>query len=91
MVLIPLLTALTDTEDQQIFPISISIMLPICIVSLCFSLAQQHYSLPEILPYLLGSGIGGVLAGKWGKHIPTKWMHRGLGILILWGGFRYLC
>ena len=34
--------------------------------------------------------IGGVLAGMFGKKIPTVWLHRGLGILILWGGIRYL-
>ena len=40
--------------------------------------------------WLIGSTIGGILAGQFGKHIPVKWLHRGLGILILWGGIRYL-
>jgi len=43
------------------------------------------------VPYLFGSAAGGFLAGMYGKKIPTKWLHRGLGVLILWGGFRYLC
>ena len=43
------------------------------------------------LPYLAGSAAGGVLAGFLGKKIPTVWLHRGLGILIVWGGIRYLC
>ena len=38
----------------------------------------------------LGSALGGSLAGLWGKKIPTRWLHRGLGVLILWGGIRYL-
>ena len=25
------------------------------------------------------------------SQIPAKWLHRGLGIFILWGGIRYLC
>ena len=91
MVLIPLLTALTDMKDGQVFPTSISIILPICLVSLGFSFCQGAVDLRGALPYLLGSGLGGFFAGKWGKKIPAKWLHRGLGILILWGGFRYLC
>ena len=45
----------------------------------------------DALPYLFGSAVGGWAAGMWGRKIPVKWLHRGLGILILWGGYRYLC
>lgn len=91
MVLVPLLTALTDMEDSEIFPSSISIILPICIVSLIFTAVTGTLDFQAAVPYLIGSAIGGVAAGLWGKKIPTLWLHRGLGILILWGGFRYLC
>ena len=40
---------------------------------------------------LIGSGAGGILAGFFGSKIPTHWLHRLLGVLILWGGYRYLC
>jgi len=46
--------------------------------------------LGQALPYLIGSLIGGVGAGLWGKRIPVLWLHRILGVLILWGGIRYL-
>ena len=90
MILVPLLTKCTDLEDGEVFPASISIILPICAVSLCFSALRHGLAFQESLPYLLGSGIGGVAAGIWGKNIPTLWLHRGLGLLILWGGVRYL-
>lgn len=91
MILVPLLAYSTDLSDSDIFPASIAIILPICLVSL-FSLSHSE-SLPwkDALPYLFGSGIGGILSGIAGKKIPVKWLHRILGILILWGGFRYLC
>lgn len=91
MILVPLLTKLTDLEEQEIFPASISIILPICLVSL--SVSAIHGSLPwaPAVPYLAGSAIGGILAGVLGKRIPTLWLHRVLGLLILWGGVRYLC
>lgn len=91
MVLIPLLTALTDIEDNQVFPTSISIILPVCLVSLCITIFHAPPNIQGALPYLLGSGLGGFFAGRWGQKIPVNWLHRGLGILILWGGVRYLC
>ena len=91
MVLVPLLTKLTDLEEEKVFPVSVSIILPICFVSLSMSLDPQTFNWTKSLPYFLGSGIGGLLAGVFGKKIPTLWLHRMLGILILWGGVRYLC
>ena len=91
MVLVPLLTWLTDLEDREIFPASVSIILPICIVSLSVSARSNTVSWSTILTYLISSAIGGVLAGILGKRIPTLWLHRTLGLLILWGGIRYLC
>ena len=88
-ILVPLLTTLTDLQEEEIFPASISIILPLCFVSLAI---HSDHTLPwtEALPYLIGSAVGGVMAGILGQKIPTKWLHRGLGLVILWGGLRYL-
>lgn len=89
MVLVPLLTWLTDLEDREIFPASVCIILPICLISLW--LTYQPIPWDTAIPYLIGSAGGGVLAGILARRIPTLWLHRILGILILWGGIRYLC
>ena len=91
MVLVPLLTLLTPMEGSAIFPSSISIILPICLVSLLVTAITTGIAWQQAMPYLVGSAAGGILAGIWGKNIPVKWLHRGLGVLILWGGIRYLC
>ena len=91
MVLVPLLTGLTDLPDEEVFPSSVSIILPVCLVSLTYSLWGSTVDWPAVIPYLIGSAAGGVLAGLFGRKIPTLWLHRLLGVLILWGGVRYLC
>lgn len=91
MVLVPLLTWMTDIEEEQVFPSSVSIILPICIVSLAIGSWGNGLPILEALPYLIGSIPGGIMAAVTGNRIPVKWLHRILGILILWGGVRYLC
>lgn len=90
MVLVPLLTALACVDEDQLFPSSVAIMLPICIVSLGVSCFSQQLPFRDALPYLIGSAVGGFAAAIWGRKIPVLWLHRMLGTLILWGGIRYL-
>lgn len=89
MILVPLLGKYSDLSEQEQFPASIAIIAPICIISLLFT-AHGRVSAADSLPYLLGSAIGGIAAGHWGQYIPTQWLHKFLGIIILWGGIRYL-
>ena len=90
MVLVPLLTLLGAVEERNVFPTSVSIILPICAAAIFLTGALSDLNWMTALPYLLGSLIGGFCAGKWGQKIPVKWLHRGLGLLILWGGVQYL-
>lgn len=91
MVLVPLLGLLTAMADEELFAASIAIILPICLVSLTVTALSGTVAWRDSVPYLLGSAAGGVLAGLFGRKIPVSWLHRGLGILIIWGGIRYLC
>ena len=90
MVLIPLLGLWTNAEPASIFPLSVCVMLPVCLVSLWFTAQAGPLPWSEVAPYLLGSAAGGVLAGRFGRRIPTLWLHRIFGAMLLWGGIRYL-
>ncbi len=90
MVLVPLLDKSKAFKEQEVFPASVAIILPLCLVSLGVSSLSAPIPFREALPYLLGSIPGGILAGIYGKKIPAKWLHRALGLMILWGGVRYL-
>lgn len=91
MVLVPLLGYLTDAKEDQVFPASVSIIMPICLVSLSMRAFQAPLPFNEALPYLLGGILGGLTAGHFDRKIPAKWLHRVLGAMIIWGGVRYLC
>lgn len=89
MLLVPILSGSPDFTDEEVFSSSIVIIFPICIVSLIVTTAGN---LPwtEAWPYLLGGIPGGLLAATIGKQIPTTWLHRFLGLLVIYGGIRYL-
>ena len=90
MVLIPALRLWSDVREDALFPMSVSVMLPVCLLSLGISAAAAPLPWGDAWPYLAGSVIGGVLVGLLGKRIPTVWLHRIFGVMILWGGIRYL-
>ena len=89
MILVPLLSKYGGLEESELFPASVAVILPICVVSLLVCNTPLPWA--DALPYLIGSVIGGVTAGLLGKKIPVLWLHRILGVFILWGGVRYLC
>ena len=92
MILIPLLLLTAKPKEDALFPTSVCIMLPICLTAIIMDVAKNGFlPLGSAFPYMLGGGIGGILSGILAKKIPTLWLHRGLGVLILWGGVRYLC
>ena len=91
MVLVPLLCMLTALEDREIFNASVAIILPICVISIIVTGMYHKIPWETALPYLIGSAVGGTFAAVWGHKIPVTWLHRSLGILIIWGGIRYLC
>ena len=90
MVLLPLLGKTTDLKDKEIFANCVAIILPLSLVSAAVYWLRGGSFLQESLPYLLGGGIGGVIAGLLLQKLKAKWLHRALGIFILWGGFRLL-
>lgn len=88
MILVPALSRWTGLEGESLFPTSLAVMLPLCLTSLAVYGLQAPLPLAAAWPYLLGSALGGLIAGLWGRRIPTVWLRRALGALILWGGVR---
>ena len=90
MVLVPLLISLGQLEDKQAFASAISVILPLSIMSLLIHAYQGTLDLSGSLPYLIGGLGGGLLGGLLFKKVSVTFLHKALGLVILWGGFRML-
>lgn len=88
MVLAPGLQILTDVEEERLFPTTLTIVTSLCLVSLTVYGLQGNLPWQAAWPYLIGSAAGGTLAGFLGKRIPTLWLHRSLGVILLLGAVR---
>ena len=90
MVLIPVLRTSGEFSDEELFRCSIAMILPMSLITL---LSGSANGLPwqEAWPYLAGAVPGGIAAALTANRIPTKWLHRFLGVMIIYGGIRYLC
>ena len=84
------MTKICALEDRKAFATAISIILPLCMVSLFVYQRQGDLDLSGALPYLAGGLLGGTLGGKLYQKIQVIWLHRLLGLLILYGGGRML-
>lgn len=90
MILVPILQRVLHLEDRQCFPTALCIMLPISLVSIWVYAKTDGIDLRAALPYLVTGLIGGLIGGALYRKVPTKLLHKALGLLILWGGIRLL-
>lgn len=88
MILVPLLTRWAGLEDKKAFATSISIIAPLCLVSIFIYYTRGSLDIEAALPYLLGGFLGGLIGGKLFRKIPARLLHRILGIIIIYGGLR---
>ena len=90
MVLVPLLIKFGKLEDKKAFSSAISIILPMCLVSIFVYWTRDIFPFRDALPYLLGGLIGGVLGGILFRKVSAQFLHKVFGLVILWGGMRLL-
>lgn len=88
MILVPMLTRWAGLEDKKAFATSISIIAPLCLVSIVVYCIQGSLDFMQALPYLIGGFLGGLIGGKLFKKVPAKFLHRALGLIIIYGGIR---
>lgn len=90
MILVPLLTRWAKIEDKNAFATSISIIAPMCLVSIIVYSCKGSIDFHAALPYLIGGFAGGFIGGKLFCRIPARFLHKALGLIIIYGGVRSL-
>lgn len=90
MLLIPMLTSWAKVPDRRAFASSVFVILPMCVASVIVYALRGSLDVMAALPYLVGGFLGGAIGGKIYKKIPTKWLRKAMGLLIVYGGIRCL-
>lgn len=88
-VLVPLLTRACGLDQRRAFATSVTVILPLCVLSVVIYFLRGGLDLSAAWPYLLGGTAGGWLGGKLFKGVRTDWLRRGFGLLLIYGGTRY--
>ena len=86
--LVPLLIGWIGLEEKKAFATSVAIILPLSVVSYVLFCLKGGNVWADALPYLIGGVLGGLLSAKLFRRIPTVWLHRLFGLLILYGGIK---
>lgn len=90
MVLVPMLICFGKLEDKKAFASSLSIILPLSVISLLTYATKTNLPLIDAAPYLLGGIAGGLLGSRVFYKLPVSLLHKVFGGLIIWGGVRLL-
>ncbi len=88
MFLVPLLVRWCAVEERRAFATSVAVIFPLSIVSVFIYWMQGSLQLRAALPYLIGGGLGGLIAGRIFKTVKLVWIRRAFGVLIVYGGVR---
>lgn len=90
MLLVPMLTQTCSMERKKAFATSVAVILPLCVLSAGIYLLRGSLDLMAALPYLIGGAAGGWIGGHTFQAVPSRWLKRGFGLLLLYGGVRNL-
>lgn len=90
MLLVPLLVRRCGLSQRQAFATSVTVILPLCILSSVIYWYRGGVDLITALPYLVGGLIGGWIGGRVFKRVNMIWLRRFFALLILYGGVNSL-
>ena len=89
MLLVPLLSKCHEYKEEEVFSVSVLVMFTLSVITLLIGAEWQILNYRLLPCYLVGSCIGGIIAGK--KPLCVKWLHKLFGIMVMAGGIRCLC
>ena len=88
ILLVPLLLRVHKLPAQKAFATSLTIILPLSVVTLAVYALRGQLVWRGALPYLAGGAAGGFFAGKYLRRMPVVWLRRLFGALLVLSGLR---
>ncbi|MBQ8732193.1 MAG: sulfite exporter TauE/SafE family protein [Oscillospiraceae bacterium] len=89
MVAVPLLRKL-GLSQKEAHATSIGVILPISLFSVGMYLWKGQFQVEDVLPFLPGGILGGVIGGLLLPKIPSSILRRIFGLLMAWAAIRLL-
>lgn len=86
--LVPLFIGWVGLEQRRAFATSVAVVVFLSGAALASYWLHGGVQVSLALPYLVGGMIGGLVSGRLFERIPVLWLHRGFGLLVLYGGLR---
>lgn len=89
MVAVPLLKK-NGLSEQKAHATSISVILPLSILSAFLYMRSGHTNFQEVWPYIPGGIVGGIAGALSLKKIPSKWLRKAFAIFMIYAAVRML-
>lgn len=89
MIVVPLLEK-ADVEPQKAHATSIAIILPLSIISTFIYFRYGNFDIKDALKFIPGGIIGAIVGAIFLKKIPSKYLKKIFGIIIIVAGVRLL-
>ncbi len=90
MVLVPLLMWVAKLDKHKALATSVAIIAPLCVVSAAVYFLKGNALPQSVLSYIFGGLAGGTIAGLYLKKVPSVWLLRAFGALMVVSGVRML-
>lgn len=90
MFLVPLFCKWAKMDEKKAFATSLSVVLPLSLVSAFVYFRKGSLDIATAFPYLAGGLLGGTLGGIVFKKISAKTLRLAFGLFIIYGGIRAL-
>lgn len=88
LILVPLLTGWAGLDEKNAFATSVTVIVPICVVSSAIYMRNGAVDFGTAMPYLAGGLLGGFLSAPVFKKISISWLNIMFSLLMLYGGIR---
>ncbi len=88
IILVVLLGAFINLEERKVFATTLCVTLFLSCISAFIYSRSVDITLAEIMPFLIGGSLGGIIGGLWLKNIKISIVQKAFALLVLFIGIK---